>query len=66
MGLLAGTLVSWDSPKRGEVLYRQQVEQIEVDAYGRATAVHTKKGLRVEGDQFLQLLNPLGFGKSAG
>ena len=66
MGSLAETLVSWIRQNGGEVLYRQQVEQIEVDAYGRATAVHTKKGLRVEGDQFLANLTPWGLAKVLG
>jgi C-3',4' desaturase CrtD len=57
IGALAQTLVDWIRAQGGEVLFRQQVEQIEVKD-GRATAVLTKKGLRLEGDNILANLTP--------
>ena len=57
IGALADTLVSWIRQNGGEVLFRQQVTQIEM-RNGRATAVHTNKGLRVEADQILANLTP--------
>ena len=42
MGGLAETLVDWIRANGGEVLYKQQVDQIEVK-HGRAIAVHTNR-----------------------
>lgn len=57
IGALADTLVSWIRAHGGEVLFRQEVTQIEVKA-GRATAVVTKKGLRLVADHVLANLTP--------
>ncbi len=57
MGALAETLVSWIRAHGGEVLFRQEVEHIEV-ARGRATAVTTKKGLRLHADHILANVTP--------
>lgn len=58
IGALAQTLVDWIRDHGGEVLFRQQVEQIELDGRGRATAVTTNKGLRVEADTIVANLTP--------
>ncbi len=57
IGALADTLVSWIRAHGGEVLFRQEVTHIEVKA-GRATAVVTKKGLRLAADHVLANLTP--------
>jgi C-3',4' desaturase CrtD len=57
VGSLAETLVAWIREHGGEVLYRQQVEEIEVEG-GRATAVRTNKGLHLQGDHILANLTP--------
>lgn len=57
IGALADTLVSWIRQNGGEVLFRQQVTQIELQN-GRAAAVITKKGLRLAGDNILANLTP--------
>jgi C-3',4' desaturase CrtD len=59
IGGLAQTLVAWIRQHGGEVLYRQQVERIEVKD-GRAIAVHTNKGLRLPCDTLLANLTPWG------
>ncbi len=60
VGELAQTLVRWIRQHGGEVLFRQQVTQVEIGSRGNVTAVHTNKGLRVPGDQFLANLTPWG------
>lgn len=57
IGALAKTLADWIQAHGGQVLYRQTVEQIEVSD-GRAVAVVTDKGLRVECDGLLANLTP--------
>lgn len=57
IGALADTLVSWIRANGGEVLFRQEVERIDV-VRGRATAVTTKKGLRLHADHILANLTP--------
>lgn len=57
MGALAQTLVQWIRAHGGEIMYRQPVEQIEVRS-GRAMAVRTTKGLRLECDQVVANLTP--------
>lgn len=59
MGGLAHTLVEWIRQHGGEVLYRQQVNQIEVKD-GRAIAVQTNKGHRVACDRLIANLTPWG------
>lgn len=58
IGSLAETLSEWIQAHGGEVLYRQEVTKIERDSKGRATAVETKRGLRLEADFFLANLTP--------
>ncbi len=57
IGNLAKTLADWIVANGGEVLYRQEVERVEMKN-GRITAVHTKKGLIVAGDAFLANVTP--------
>jgi C-3',4' desaturase CrtD len=57
IGALAKTLADWIKAQGGEVLYRQQVEQIEVRD-GRVIAVRTDKGLRVECESLVANLTP--------
>jgi len=57
IGALADTLVNWIRQNGGEVLFRQQVTEIEMQN-GRAAAVRTNKGLRVEADNILANLTP--------
>lgn len=58
IGSLAKTLVEWMRANGGEVLYRQEVERIDVDGRSRATAVHTNKGLTLRADNILANLTP--------
>lgn len=57
IGSLAKTLADWIQAHGGQVLYRQQVERIEVKN-GRAVGVRTQKGLQVEGDTILANVTP--------
>ncbi len=57
IGALADTLANWIRAHGGEVLFRQEVERIEVER-GRATAVTTKKGLRLQADHILANVTP--------
>lgn len=57
IGALAQTLSDWIDAHGGEVLYRQEVTAIEM-ANGRAQAIHTKRGLRLEADFVLANLTP--------
>ncbi len=57
IGALADTLVNWIRQNGGEVLFRQQVTQIEVKN-GRAHAIRTNKGLRLEANHILANLTP--------
>ncbi len=57
IGSLAKTLADWIQAHGGQVLYRQQVEKIEVKN-GQAVALLTKKGLRLEGDRILANVTP--------
>jgi C-3',4' desaturase CrtD len=57
IGTLADTLVAWIRANGGEVLFRQQVEKIEVRG-GRATAVTTNKGLHLSADNIVANLTP--------
>jgi phytoene dehydrogenase-like protein len=57
IGALAKTLADWITAQGGEILYRQQVSKIELEN-GRATAVQTKKGLRLTFDNLLANLTP--------
>ena len=65
IGSLAVTLVNWIKANGGEFHYRQEVEKIETKN-GRAVAVQTKKGLRVECDAVLGNLTPWGLQKLLG
>lgn len=56
-GALAETLVQWIRAHGGEVLYRQEVTAVDV-RHGRATAVRTKRGLHLPGDQIVANLTP--------
>jgi len=58
IGALAETLVDWLRAHGAEVHFRQQVTRIDVGPAGRATAVHTNKGLVVEADNVLANLTP--------
>lgn len=62
IGRLGDTLVEWIRQNGGQVHYRQEVQEIEV-SNGRATAVETKKGMRVECDAVLGNLTPWGLQK---
>ena len=57
MGAVAGALVSWIRANGGEVIFRQRVTAIET-VRGRARAVLTAKGLRIEADAFIANLTP--------
>lgn len=57
MGALAETLVTWIRTNGGEVLYRQQVQKIEIKE-GQATAVTTNKGYHLAADIILGNLTP--------
>ncbi len=57
MGGIAETLVDWIRAHGGEVKYRQQVTQMEV-RNGRAVAVLTQRGLRLEADAFIANVTP--------
>lgn len=57
IGSLAETLADWIRDHGGEVLFRQEVVEIEMRT-GRATAVHTKRGLTVACDFLLANLTP--------
>lgn len=57
IGQLAETLAAWINKNGGEVLYRQEVSAIDVSG-GRATTVHTQKGLAVFCDFVLANLTP--------
>jgi C-3',4' desaturase CrtD len=65
MGGIAETLVQWIRTNGGEVLYRQQVTQLEVKQ-GRVIAAHTNKKLRVAGDVFLANVTPWALEKLLG
>jgi len=65
IGTLARTLAQWIAEHGGEVLYRQRVERVETRA-GRAVAVYTNKGLRVECDLLLANLTPWGLARLLG
>jgi len=65
IGALARTLVDWIRMNGGEVLYRQKVERIEM-AGGRAKAVYTNKGLRLEADGVLANVTPWALGTLLG
>ena len=56
-GSLAKTLADWIETNGGKVLYRQEVEAIEV-RHRRAAAVRTKKGLHIEADGIIANLTP--------
>jgi len=57
IGSLAKTLVDWIRANGGQVIYRQEVVGIEIRD-DRAVGIHTKKGLRINGDTFLANLTP--------
>ncbi|MCS6909531.1 MAG: NAD(P)/FAD-dependent oxidoreductase [Anaerolineales bacterium] len=57
IGALARTLVDWIRAHGGRVLFRQAVEKIET-RYGRAVAVQTNKGLRLEADAVIANVTP--------
>lgn len=57
IGALAGTLVEWIRAHGGQVIFRQQVEKIET-RFGRAVAVRTNKGLRLEADAVIANVTP--------
>jgi phytoene dehydrogenase-like protein len=57
IGSLAETLVDWIRENGGQVLYRQQVEQILLDG-GKTAEIVTKKKLKLAGDYFLANVTP--------
>lgn len=57
IGALSDTLMNWIRHNGGDVLFRQQVTEIEIEN-GRAKAIRTNKGLRLEGDTILANLTP--------
>jgi C-3',4' desaturase CrtD len=57
IGSLAKTLADWIQANGGQVIYRQQVEQIHVKK-GRVVGVQTKKGLDLECDFVLANVTP--------
>lgn len=57
IGSLATTLVNWIKQNGGQILFRQQVETIEVNG-SRAVAVQTNKGMRLAADYLLANLTP--------
>ncbi|MCB9007211.1 MAG: FAD-dependent oxidoreductase [Ardenticatenaceae bacterium] len=57
IGTLADTLVNWIRQNGGNVLFRQQVTQIEMEN-GRAAAIQTNKGLRLAADNLVANLTP--------
>lgn len=57
IGALADTLVSWIRTHGGDILFRQEVEKIDVQG-GKATAVTTKKGLHLTADHIVANLTP--------
>lgn len=57
VGALAQTLADWIRTNGGQVLFRQNVERLEVQN-GRVAAAYTNKGLRVEADAFVANLTP--------
>lgn len=57
IGGIAQTMATWLTANGGHIHYRQEVTRIEM-AHGRATAVHTRQGLRVAGDVVLANLTP--------
>jgi C-3',4' desaturase CrtD len=57
MGSLAKTLAGWIQENGGEVLYRQQVERLEVKD-GQGIAVRTNKNMWLEADNFLANTTP--------
>jgi phytoene dehydrogenase-like protein len=57
IGNIAKTLADWIKANGGTVRYRQEVERVVIKN-GRVTAVHTNKGLTVEGDAFLANVTP--------
>lgn len=61
IGSLAKTLVDWIRANGGQVLYRHQVERIDVKN-GRAVGARTKNGLRLEGDTILGNVTPWSLG----
>ncbi len=65
IGKLSETLVDWIRSNGGEVHYRQQAKHIEI-TNRNATAVETKKGLRVECDAVLANLTPWGLSELLG
>ncbi len=65
IGALAQTLARWFTQHGGDLRYRQTVERIET-RNGRAVAVHTDKGLRVECDSLVANLTPWALAKLLG
>lgn len=57
MGGIAETLANWLTSQGGQVIYREQVTEIELKN-GRAVAVHTKKGKRFSCEAVLANLTP--------
>jgi len=57
IGSLAKTVAGWIQAHGGQILYRQQVEKIEVKN-GRVVALQTNKGLRLAGDKILANITP--------
>ena len=57
IGAIAQTLVDWLRANGAQVLFRQQVERIEL-RHGRAVAVHTNKQHTVSGDWLLANVTP--------
>lgn len=57
IGALADTLVNWIRQQGGEVLFRQKVKEIVVQN-GRATAIHTDKGLHLPADTIIANVTP--------
>jgi len=66
IGSLASTLVDWIRAHGGEVLYRQRVTRVALDRQGRATFVHTQRGLSLAADFVLANTTPWGLARLLG
>lgn len=65
IGALSRTLAEWIRANGGEVLYRQQVDRIEVRD-GRAMIVHTAKGVSVAANFVVANVTPWGLARMLG
>jgi len=66
IGSLARVLVDWIRAHGGEVLYRQRVARVALSRDGRATSVHTQRGLSLPVDFVLANTTPWGVARLLG